>query len=59
LIAPPDDLPADASVDTVLLILVCLLIVAVELLLVVAIFAPHAIVRAFHRLGPKTTSTGR
>ena len=45
--------------DTVLLILVCLLIVAVELLLVVAIFAPHAIVRAFHRLGPKTMSTGR
>ncbi|MEA2383889.1 MAG: hypothetical protein QOH72_3860 [Solirubrobacteraceae bacterium] len=45
--------------DTVLLVLVCILIVAVELLLVVAIFAPQAIVRAFHRLGPKTTSAGR
>ena len=44
--------------DTVLLILVCILIVAVEMLLVVAIFAPQAIVRAFHRLGPTTKPTG-
>ena len=44
--------------DTVLLILVCILIVAVELLVVVAIFAPQAIVRAFRRHGPKATSSG-
>lgn len=44
--------------DTLLLILLCILIVAVELLVVVAIFAPQAIVRAFRRHGPKTTSRG-
>jgi hypothetical protein len=46
-------------VDTLLLILTCVLIVALELLIVVAIFAPHAIVRALRRLGPKTTAAGR
>ena len=38
--------------ETLLIVLVCVLIVALELLVVFAIFAPDAIVRAFRRLTP-------
>jgi hypothetical protein len=39
--------------ETVLTILICVVIVALEIAVIVAIFAPHAIVRALRSLLPR------
>jgi hypothetical protein len=43
--------------ENLLVVLVCMLIVALELLLIVAIFAPQAVLRALRRLLPKPRSS--
>jgi hypothetical protein len=43
--------------ETLLVLLACVLIVALELLLVLAIFAPQAIVRALRRRDRRTGSS--
>jgi hypothetical protein len=45
--------------ESLLVVLACFLIVMLELMLVLAIFAPDAIVRALRRLDPRRGSTGR
>ena len=49
-----------STLDTLLVLLACVLLVALELLFVMAIFAPQAIVRAVRRVvGPRTRALGR
>jgi hypothetical protein len=45
--------------DSLLVVLTCLLIVAVELLVVLAIFAPQAVVRTVRRIVPGARPQGR
>jgi hypothetical protein len=42
--------------ESLLVVLTCVLIVALELLVCVAIFAPHAVVRAVRRVIPSPRS---
>jgi hypothetical protein len=45
--------------DTVLVILVCILMVAVELLVALAVVAPHVVVRALRRLVARLVPASR
>ena len=46
--------PTDAvMLESLLVVLACMLVVMLELLVVLAILAPEAIVRALRRLGPR------
>jgi hypothetical protein len=46
-----------STFDTLLVLLACVLLVALELLFVMAIFAPQAVVRAVRRLARPLTRT--